>query len=598
MKSVRLSLVLAGTLAALVGCPAVVVAPPTPGSSKAPVVAPAGKSVLEGAVTAPAGLVAAGGGNLVAAGGGNLVAAGGGNLVAAGGGNFTGVQRGLLQAAAAPLAGAEVVATDGLGQPLTGVARVKTDKDGRYKLLGVPASGAFAVHVGFNTEDGKNSSTLVTLAEAGGTGDVSASTTCVAIGLLGERGKAIKGFDRASFGTAVGLIDTEIATNAPPPMWDRARIVSWMGKLEAKIDGLAASLNRTNVRLDSIEGKVDEVLGLLRGGSSAAPSSSPSGAPSATPSGTGSATPSATPTEDVPGGTVTPTPGTPVETSSLKPLLPTAGLRADAVRDNWGQDGLMTVDAATGVIWVASEGGVTRLNAQGIGELVVKISGNRLLPSALAADGAGNLWIADAYGGGAVRVTQAGEVGSTKAATGATATDVAVAKDGSVWLASADKRIVHFAPDGAKLGEVAPLAESVGAIAIDASGALWATYPTAGRVVKIGGDGKVALSVTLNFPSSKLVADGTGALWTWTPDGVARISADGKLLAIPSQSRMYAADDQGRLWTVDGAALNGYGSDGAGFASEALAGTPVAIAAAPGGKVKVLMDGVVTTYPK
>ena len=587
-----LSLALAGAVAALAGCPAPSGTPKgaSTGSTAAKAspgaLNPAAKSSLEGLVTAPAGLVAAGGLNMVAAGGGNLIGVGGSTMVAAGGGNWR-----LLQAQAAPLVGAEVVVTDGLGTPIAGIARVKTDKSGRYKLTGLPASGAFAVQVGFKTDDGKNAGTLVTLAEGGATkADVTASTTCVAVALLGEKGKAVKGFDGEAFQTAVGLIDKEAATDAPPPMWDRARIVSWMGKLEAKLDALRDSLSRVGARLDSIESKLDALLARDR---SPGPTTAPSAvatattAPGASPTAPGAtATPAGTVATATPGGTGTPK-------SALKPLVPIGGATADklAMGDN---NNLMAAGAGSGPVWVGLPDGAAQLDAAGAVTQYLKIGGGQVQPRAIAVDPAGNLWAADAYSGGVVRFGLDGNVGVAGPGTGATATGVAIASDGSVWLASEDRRVLHFDATGTKLGEISPRSATPGGIAVDGANALWLTYPELDKIVKVDGAGKVLLEVAADVAPGRLLVDGLGALWTRTYATIIRIAPDGKVVGIDSQTTRFTADGKGLLWAAEASALKAFDATGKLLETRTLDGTPQAIAGAPAGGCYVLLDGTLT----
>ncbi len=112
---------------------------------------------LRGRVTAPAGIVAAGAGNMVAAGAGNLVttgsgsmvAAGAGNIVAAGAGNL-GAGRRLLAIAQQPLAGARITLVDAAGEAVRGrdgkPLTATTDATGGYTFpTGVPARGVRVV---------------------------------------------------------------------------------------------------------------------------------------------------------------------------------------------------------------------------------------------------------------------------------------------------------------------------------------------------------------------------------------------------------------------------------------------------------------------
>lgn len=84
-------LFVASTLAVLLGatgCAGTVV-PPTETVIRGGGIKPIVVMAVSGSVTAPAGIVAAGGGNVIAAGSGNLIGQAGGNVIAAGAGNLT-----------------------------------------------------------------------------------------------------------------------------------------------------------------------------------------------------------------------------------------------------------------------------------------------------------------------------------------------------------------------------------------------------------------------------------------------------------------------------------------------------------------------------
>ncbi|MDB5099518.1 MAG: hypothetical protein JWM80_3939 [Cyanobacteria bacterium RYN_339] len=109
--------------------------PAVPGLGAAGVISNNGSAFVVGTITAPAAIIASGGGNIIASGGGNIIASGGGNIVGSGGSLFRGV---FAVGAESPLAGVRVALRDAAGSPLKGTdgkpAVATTDAQGRYRV--------------------------------------------------------------------------------------------------------------------------------------------------------------------------------------------------------------------------------------------------------------------------------------------------------------------------------------------------------------------------------------------------------------------------------------------------------------------------------
>lgn len=593
--------------ALLAGCPAPggVTGPTKPGASARPAPASspapaAARGLLEGRVAAPAGIVAAGAGNLIGADGATIVAAGAGNLIGADGASIVAAGAGnwrILALAEQPVADAEVVLTDGLGKVVPGVRVVKTSKDGRYRFENVPAGQAVAVHVGVKTASGRTT-TLVTLARPGADArpaDVGAASTCVAVALLGPQGKAIRGFDPQGFGDAVAAVGREVTAEGLPDLADRQAVTGWMSRLEAKVDGLSRILvtldAKIDDRFDAIEAKLDELLAQRAAASPAPTATVPPGGTSPAPSPSASwnvPPPPGPPNVNFP----SPAAASPATAGALTAVGAIAGLTADPIADAWGASHHMAVAPEAGVAWFDSMGGVTKLPLAGGTAQVVRVANSGLQPRDLALAEGGDLWIADAYSGAAVRVTPDGKVARTEPAGLGTPTGVAVTPDGTVWL-SGSQRIARYGLDGTKKNVVEPDTANIGTLAVDAEGHVWATLPTANAVIRLDAAGKEDRRVAVRYPAGELVAGGTG-VWVHSPDGVTYVPATGDPVTTAATGHWFAADAAGNAWVPEGAEVKAYGPDGKSLGKYAFKGTFHALAAGAAGDVWLLAGDALT----
>lgn len=240
---------------------------------------PASGVTIAGLATAPAGIVAAGAGNVLVNNGGSMVAAGAGNVISP-----NGAQLVLLAVDQAPLAGAEVFLAGPDGQPLPDIPAVKTDAAGRYRLTGAPATGTFTVQVRVKNKAGVATTltTLVRPTAAGATANVSLGTHCVATAVLDGQGGNLGEFNPAKFQSAVETTDKELTPETWPDPADRAAILATMSRLEAKIDLLQATMNEIRAELkrlnDQLAASPSPAPAASQAPASAAPSASASAA--------------------------------------------------------------------------------------------------------------------------------------------------------------------------------------------------------------------------------------------------------------------------------------------------------------------------------
>src|SRR5687768_11727100 len=122
MARVPVRRLLLATLYTALASACVVAGPVTPSSTSKPAAGGGakatprpGQALIAGKVLAPAGMVAAGAGNLVGSDGGSLIGPDGASIVAAGGGNYR-----HLAVQEKALGGVEVFLTDATGNPLPG----------------------------------------------------------------------------------------------------------------------------------------------------------------------------------------------------------------------------------------------------------------------------------------------------------------------------------------------------------------------------------------------------------------------------------------------------------------------------------------------
>jgi hypothetical protein len=346
-SAVQHRLFVASTLALLLGaagCAAVVV-PPTESVIRGGGIKPIVVMALSGSVTAPAGVVAAGGGNVIAAGSGNLIGQAGGNVIAAGSGNLT--SRVVLGLAESPLAGAEVFLADAAGKPIPGLQTTRTDAQGRYQLFNVPKGYTFVISVRVKTAAGKDAA-LQTLTRPAGRSvmaDVSTATTVLTAAAV--NGQADLGaLDSAKFAAAAAQARTRMGDAATLDLADRAQLLAEVDRmqqadpaLKPMVAAVRASLQDTSVSLEALKKQLaarqpsDPQPWITEDGQ---PAPKPTSTPTEAPVAAATTRPTAAPTEGPAAPTLLPTaaPTQAPATSSLRHLVlvpdPTAQFFATA----------------------------------------------------------------------------------------------------------------------------------------------------------------------------------------------------------------------------------------------------------------------------
>ena len=219
-------------------------------------------AVLSGTLTAPAGIIATGGGNIIAPGGGNIIATGGGNIIAPGGGNiiapgggnFAGW--GLLAAEdeaveEKPLAGALIVLTDLAGQPFEGLEPAVTDPSGAFAFDALPVGVPFRLIASVETEGGEPA-VLETLAEAGDGADVNAATTLATAQVADGTDAGVGAFDREGFRALVTETRKHLRQSDLPASWGDPQAI------KARMAALADRVSELRARLDAVRDRLSE----------------------------------------------------------------------------------------------------------------------------------------------------------------------------------------------------------------------------------------------------------------------------------------------------------------------------------------------------
>ena len=205
--------------------------------------APTGQLTITGAVTAPAGIIATGGGNIIAAGGGNYRA---------------------LAVAEQPLAGSRVYLADASGAKVAGVAETKTDAKGAYSLAGVPKGGPYMVVAEGKTAEGKDAPLrTVVKPEAGALkADLGAATTMMATKLLKDGNGTIKGFEANAWNQAVMTLAADLTADMLPAdlsaMSDMAMIGGMFSSFSEKMPALKTALSDLAAAVPAAQEGVDQ----------------------------------------------------------------------------------------------------------------------------------------------------------------------------------------------------------------------------------------------------------------------------------------------------------------------------------------------------
>lgn len=214
---------------------------------------------IVGSVMAPAGVIAAGGGNVIAAGGDNVIAPGGGNAIAVSGGNFAG-DRHVMALGENPLANAEVFLANAAGTPYP-IDPVKTDDKGNFTLPAVPAGFTFMVAAKVKTKDGKDATlqTLVKSTALGATAKVDASTTLVTTAVVAGRGDALGNFNEVTFKNAVEATSSQLTADTLPDLADKTAMLAAMTRLETDVAAIKLSLDELKKDLAEIKTSLDDL---------------------------------------------------------------------------------------------------------------------------------------------------------------------------------------------------------------------------------------------------------------------------------------------------------------------------------------------------
>lgn len=313
-------LFVASTLVVLLGAPgcAGIAVPPTETVIRGGGIKPIVVMALSGSVTAPAGIVAAGGGNVIAAGSGNLIGQAGGNVIASGGGNMA--ARAVMALAESPIAGAEVFLADAAGKQIPGLQTTRTDAQGRYQLFNVPKGYTFVVSVRVKTAAGQDAAlqTLTRPADRSVLADVSTATTVLTAAAV--NGQADLGaLDTAKFAAAAAQASARLGAQAAPDLADRAQLLAAVDRLQQAdpalkpiIAAVRASLQDTSVSLEALKKQLaarapsDPQPWLTEDGQPA-PRPAPTEAPIAAATARPTAAPTERPAEPTPAPTAAPT---------------------------------------------------------------------------------------------------------------------------------------------------------------------------------------------------------------------------------------------------------------------------------------------------
>jgi uncharacterized coiled-coil protein SlyX len=215
-----------------------------PGNQTTPVQT-ASASVLTGAVMAPSGIIAAGGGNVISAGGGNVIAPGGGNLR-------------VLALSERALADTEVFLADAAGEPLPGVKAVKTDAKGQFKFENVPDGYTFVVAARCKTAEGKDATlqTMTRPSKLGATANISAATTLVTAAVV-EGQSDLGAFNAAKFRTAAEATAKNLSPDAMPDLADRTKILAAVAELQETVAELKLAIEEIRADLKDLKDSLE-----------------------------------------------------------------------------------------------------------------------------------------------------------------------------------------------------------------------------------------------------------------------------------------------------------------------------------------------------
>ncbi len=233
---------------------------------------PKDATLIMGRISAPAGIVAAGAGNIVGNAGGNIVAAGAGNMVAAGGLNLVAPggydlapTRRLLGLSQVPLAGTEVFLADAAGDPYPGIAPVKTNGSGQFEFKAVPKGYTYMVIARCKTAGGKPArlQTLAKAGDLGATANVDVGSTLVTTAMVAGAAGGLGDLDVDKLKRAVILTATHLDAKHLPDLADPVAVLAVMRGLEASVAELRATLDDLRRAVGELKASVTELDGKI-----------------------------------------------------------------------------------------------------------------------------------------------------------------------------------------------------------------------------------------------------------------------------------------------------------------------------------------------
>lgn len=177
------------------------------------------KADLTGKVAGPAGVLPNNGGQVIGQGGALLQ---------------------LLAVAETPLADAAVYLVGADGKALPNSPKARTDANGAFKLVGVPAKATLLIQVDVLSKAGKPAA-LQAFGWAGTEAALNLPATCLTVAVLRDA-KTLPTLDAKAWDRGVNLTAEQLFPGQWPELSDRAAIAAKMDELAAASPGLAAAL--------------------------------------------------------------------------------------------------------------------------------------------------------------------------------------------------------------------------------------------------------------------------------------------------------------------------------------------------------------------
>lgn len=179
------------------------------------------------------------------------------------------------------MAGARVFLADAGGEPILGLAEVKTDAQGSYTIPNVPAGYTYVVVAQIALKAG-SSARLTTLARStpqGVTARISGETTLAAASITQTLAGAFGEYNQARFAQAAQLIGSQPAELATVDWASLTSVSSRVEALEKRLFDLQAALADLRAQVQTSEKSLEElkadVEGLRNDRATPAPSAAP-----------------------------------------------------------------------------------------------------------------------------------------------------------------------------------------------------------------------------------------------------------------------------------------------------------------------------------